>query len=158
MWLSYVSNKHDRCLPDWAGSYTETHVPLLGERVIPQLFEVLRPQVFVRVPGHCILTWLEGWNHKILMLTSKGNPGQERRCGTQALTADTVSHFIWLYLQEALDNLSAPLCRQTQHTVAHYNCIAHCNFSFVYSSDCGTTTTTWSRSTEQPPMVRQESF
>lgn len=49
-------NKSGRCLPGRAGSYAEAHVSLLGEGVIPQLLEVLRPQVFVRVPGHGILT------------------------------------------------------------------------------------------------------
>lgn len=58
-----------RCLPGWAGPYAETHVALLGEGVIPQLFQVLGPQVFVRVTGQCILTWWEG-NHSILQWTS----------------------------------------------------------------------------------------
>ena len=46
----------EELLPGRARSYTEAHVALLGQRIIPQLFQVLGPQVLVRVPSHCILT------------------------------------------------------------------------------------------------------
>lgn len=35
----------------------EAHVPLLRERVIPQLPQVLGGQILVRVPRHRIVTW-----------------------------------------------------------------------------------------------------
>jgi len=101
--ISDIHNIDDRCLPGWAGSYAETHVPLLGEGVIPQLFEVLRPQVFVRVPGQCILTWYGGWYHEILVYFKKQNkktiparrgdaaPQEEK----QAIAADISLSLIW---------------------------------------------------------------
>lgn len=67
-------------LPGGAGSYAEAHVALLGEGVVPQLFEVLGSQVFVRVPGHGILTWWMGLKGEILVFTKKKKhiPKQER--------------------------------------------------------------------------------
>lgn len=76
-------------LPGGAGSYAEAHVALLGEGVVPQLFEVLGSQVFVRVPGHGILTWWMGLKGEILVFTKKKTHSQtgERESGGEDAAA-----------------------------------------------------------------------
>lgn len=54
--IQLSAKKSSNKIPGGPGPETEAHVALGGERVIAQLFQVLWPQILVRVPCHGIFT------------------------------------------------------------------------------------------------------
>lgn len=146
-------------LPGGAGSYAEAHVALLGEGVVPQLFEVLGSQVFVRVPGHGILTWWMGLKGEILVFTKKKNTFPNRREGEWGGGCCSISgqknsseepHLIWVLMRPSDTFISPAPVTAAAVATATFPCL----YVFINIWDTTTTTTThldpdWLRSQKQ---------